>query len=109
MSRRFLLAFLAGTLLLTACARPAYRRVSLTAPVAATAPPTTPAGPPALRVAVAAILSPQSTLHLYDRLAGHLADRLERPVELVQRATYAETNELIRTGQVARAAGAVRG
>ncbi|MGC9082175.1 MAG: phosphate/phosphite/phosphonate ABC transporter substrate-binding protein [Anaerolineae bacterium] len=100
MSRKFLLALLVGILLLSACARPAYRRVSLTAPEAATTLPTAPPGSPALRVAVAAILSPQSTLPLYDRLAEYLADRLDRPVELVQRATYAETNELLRTGQV---------
>lgn len=55
--------------------------------------------PPPLRVA-AAILSPQSTLHTSDRLAEYLSEELGRPVELVQQATYAETNELIRTGQV---------
>lgn len=53
-----------------------------------------------MRVAVAAILSPQSTIHTYDRLAEYLSAALDRPVELVQRATYAETNELIRTRQV---------
>jgi uncharacterized lipoprotein YajG len=58
MSRKFLLALLVGILLLSACARPAYRRVSLTAPEAATTLPTAPPGSPALRVAVAAILSP---------------------------------------------------
>lgn len=94
------LFLLAGVLLLTACARPAYRQVSLrTAEPSPTAAPTL-AGPPPLRVAVAAILSPQSTLHIYDRLAEYLSEELNRPVELVQRATYAETNELIRTRQV---------
>lgn len=89
-----------AVLLLTACARPAYRQVSLQAVGPSPTPFLAHTGSPPLRVAVAAILSPQSTLHTYDRLAAYLADRLGRPVELVQRATYAETNELIRTRQV---------
>lgn len=91
---------LAGVLLLTACARPAYRQVSLKAAEPSPTSPPPPSGPPPLRVAVAAILSPQSTLHTYDRLAEYLSEQLGRPVELVQRATYAETNELVRTRQV---------
>ncbi len=95
-----ILVFLAGILLLTACAQPAYRQVSLKAAEPSPTSPPPPSGPPPLRVAVAAILSPQSTLHTYDRLAEYLSEQLGRPVELVQRATYAETNELIRTRQV---------
>ena len=53
-----------------------------------------------LRVAVAAILSPQSTSAGYDPLVAYLTDRLGQPVQLVQRATYAEINELVRTRQV---------
>jgi len=55
---------------------------------------------PPLRMAVAAILSPQTTTHDYGRLVAYLEHRLDRPVELIQRGTYAETNELIRTRQV---------
>jgi len=48
-----------------------------------------------LRVAVAAIISPQGTVDSYQGLADYLADQLDRPVELVQRRTYAEVNDLV--------------
>ncbi len=53
-----------------------------------------------LRVAIAAVLSPRGTVESYDPLLSYLQDRLNRPVELVQSATYAETNELIEAGAV---------
>ncbi|GAB4563319.1 MAG: phosphate/phosphite/phosphonate ABC transporter substrate-binding protein [Anaerolineae bacterium] len=53
-----------------------------------------------LRMAVAAIISPQGTVTSYQPLQELLAQRFGRPVELVQRRTYAETNELIRRGEV---------
>ncbi len=52
-----------------------------------------------LRVAVAAVISPRATFDIYSPLLDYLAARLDRPVELLQRPTYAEINELIRTGQ----------
>lgn len=52
-----------------------------------------------LRVAVAAVLSPQATFETYEPFLDTLSRRLNRPVELLQRPTYAEINELIRTGQ----------
>jgi phosphonate transport system substrate-binding protein len=53
-----------------------------------------------LRVSVAAVISPRSTVESYQPLLSYLSDRLGRPVELVQRRTYAETNTLIEQGQV---------
>lgn len=53
-----------------------------------------------LRVAVAAIISPQGTVDSYTPLLNYLSQKLERPVQLVQRRTYAEVNELIKTGDV---------
>ena len=53
-----------------------------------------------LRVAVAAVISPQGTVESYDVLLAYLSDRLGRPVELIQRRTYAEVNELLRTGEI---------
>lgn len=88
-------------LLAVACSAPGpYKRVSLKPTANAT--PITPAAPDeeALRVAVAAILSPRTTTADYDRLIAYMTNHLGRPVQLVQRATYAETNELIRTRQV---------
>lgn len=57
------------------------------------------AGKLPLRVAVAAVLSPKATFDIYAPMLDYLSQHLDRPVELLQRSTYAEINELIRTGQ----------
>ncbi len=48
-----------------------------------------------MRLAVGAMLSPQGNIDSYRELAAYLGEKLGRPVEIVQRRTYAETNELI--------------
>lgn len=53
-----------------------------------------------LRVAVAAVLSPEANIASYTELAQYLGDRLDKPVELVQRRTYAEVNDLVARGAV---------
>jgi len=53
-----------------------------------------------LRVAVASIISPQGTVDSYAELLDYLETRLGRPVELVQRRTYDEVNDLIASGEV---------
>ncbi len=53
-----------------------------------------------LRVAVAAMISPQGTLASYEPLLAYLSQRLGRPIQLVQRRTYAEVNDLIRRREV---------
>jgi phosphonate transport system substrate-binding protein len=53
-----------------------------------------------LRVAVAAILSPQGNIESYGALADYLAAKLGRPVEIVQRRTYQEVNDLLEQGAV---------
>lgn len=53
-----------------------------------------------LRVSVAAVISPQGTLESYQPLLDYLSQQLDRPVELVQRQTYAETNTLIEENAV---------
>jgi phosphonate transport system substrate-binding protein len=53
-----------------------------------------------LRMAVGAILSPQGTVESYDELAEYLSEHIDRPVEIVQRKTYAEINQLIDEGKV---------
>ncbi|MFN7210249.1 MAG: PhnD/SsuA/transferrin family substrate-binding protein, partial [Aggregatilineales bacterium] len=53
-----------------------------------------------LRVSVAAVISPRGTAQSYQPLLDYLSAKLERPVELVQRRTYAETNALIEAGYV---------
>ncbi len=56
-----------------------------------------------LRVAIAAIISPQGTAESYTPLLDYLGTRLSRPIELVQRRTYTEVNDLIEQGEVALA------
>ncbi|MBZ0315713.1 MAG: phosphate/phosphite/phosphonate ABC transporter substrate-binding protein [Anaerolineae bacterium] len=53
-----------------------------------------------LRVSVAAVISPQGTAESYQPLIEYLSSKLNRPVELVQRRTYAETNQLLQAGKV---------
>ncbi len=53
-----------------------------------------------LRVAVASVVSPQGTVESYAPLLDYLGQKLERPVELVQRRTYLEVNDLIEQGGV---------
>jgi len=52
-----------------------------------------------LRVAVAAVLSPEAIFDIYGPALDVLSQALDRPVEMLQRSTYAEINDLIRTGQ----------
>lgn len=53
-----------------------------------------------LRIAVGAIISPQGTADSYAPLLDYLERKLNRPVELVQRRTYAEINDLVKSGYV---------
>ncbi|HSH13860.1 MAG TPA: phosphate/phosphite/phosphonate ABC transporter substrate-binding protein [Desulfurivibrionaceae bacterium] len=53
-----------------------------------------------LRVAVAAILSPEGTVTSYNALLAHLGKLLDVPVQMVQRRTYQEINELIADGSI---------
>lgn len=53
-----------------------------------------------LRVAVAAILSPEGNIESYGALADYLSLRLDRPVQIVQRRTYQEINDLLESGDV---------
>lgn len=53
-----------------------------------------------LRVAVAAILSPEGNIDSYGEFADFVANELGRPVELIQRRTYEEINALLASGEV---------
>lgn len=53
-----------------------------------------------LRVAVSAVISPQGTVESYAPLLEYIEATLGRPVELVQRSTYAEVNDLVEMGEV---------
>lgn len=98
-------AFLVG-LLFAALAHPAapFRRLLLDAiavrgtvskPAALGAPVAEKQGAQPLRVAIAAMISPERTYSAYGALFSELGRRLGRPVELVQRHSYAEVNDLL--------------
>lgn len=53
-----------------------------------------------LRVAVASVVSPKGTVQSYELLLTYLEKQFNRPVELIQRRTYMETNDLIAAGKV---------
>jgi phosphonate transport system substrate-binding protein len=55
---------------------------------------------PPLRVAIAAVISPQGALESYSPLLDYLETKLGRPVERIQGSTYAETNEVLQSGLV---------
>lgn len=71
----------------------------------------TPGSPPSasvpaanvVRMAVGSMLTPVATADLYGELAEYLAQRLGRPVEMVQGKTYAEVNDLVKSKEVALA------
>jgi phosphonate transport system substrate-binding protein len=56
-----------------------------------------------MRMAVAPVFSPLPTFTLYQQLADYMGEKLGRPVELVQGKTYAEINDLVKSGDVALA------
>ncbi|UCH87023.1 MAG: phosphate/phosphite/phosphonate ABC transporter substrate-binding protein [Dehalococcoidia bacterium] len=89
---------IAAVALLTACGgdRPQvdFSRQEPAAAEEAASPPSS----GALRMAVAPILSPVATSHRYEQLADYLAARLGERVELIQGKTYAEINDLVKSG-----------
>lgn len=52
-----------------------------------------------LRIALAPVISPERTLVTYRRLVDYLSRRIGRDAIVLQRGTYGETNELVRTGR----------
>jgi phosphonate transport system substrate-binding protein len=89
--------FLLAGILIAGCARPPEAPVDLNRlyPLASPASDVIP-----LRVAVAAVISPQGTVESYSGLIEYMGQRLDRPVEMVQRANYEEINQLIQNGEV---------
>ena len=52
-----------------------------------------------LRIAIAGVMSPSRTLNAYERLVAYMQSRLGMQVTIDQRSSYAEVNDLVRTGQ----------
>ena len=94
-----LVILIAGALLATSCGHRAnlpYVDLAQRQPLPAVAK----AEVVPLRVAVAGVISPKGTVESYTPLLNYLSRKLDRPVELVQRRTYAEVNDLIERGDV---------
>jgi phosphonate transport system substrate-binding protein len=53
-----------------------------------------------LRIAVAAMISPEETLGAYQALMDYIAAKLHRPVEIKQRRTYQEVNDMLGAGKL---------
>ena len=53
-----------------------------------------------LRIAIAAMISPEETINVYQELMDYIAARLGRPVEMKQRRTYQEVNDMLGTGKL---------
>jgi phosphonate transport system substrate-binding protein len=55
---------------------------------------------PSLRVAVGAMISPKETFVYYRQLIEYIGKKMGRPVDLVQRKTYEEINQLLGRGEI---------
>lgn len=53
-----------------------------------------------LRVAIAAMTSPERTAQAYTRLMQRIGEKLGRPIEITQRKTYAEANTMVEKQEV---------
>ena len=63
-------------------------------------PDTSHPGPDALKVAVAAMVSPKESFVYYRELLEFLGKKLNRKIHLVQRKTYREINQLLGSGSI---------
>ena len=77
-----------------------YRHVDFSSKMAVEQPDNSSTEPEALRVAVAAMVSPKETIVYYREMIDFIGRRLGRPIQLIQRKTYGEINELFLKGQV---------
>lgn len=64
-----------------------------------TDPAATPAaGPKPLRLAISSVLSPKDSIVYYRQIANYISNKLDRPVVLIQRQSYAEVGVLLAKG-----------
>lgn len=55
---------------------------------------------PTLKVAVAAMVSPKETFVYYRELLNYIGDRVQHNIQLIQRKTYNEINDMLREGRI---------
>lgn len=53
-----------------------------------------------LQVAISAMISPKETFSLYQNLLRYISKKLGRPIELKQRKTYGEINDLLKSNKL---------
>lgn len=53
-----------------------------------------------IKIAVSAMISPKETLSVYGDILNYIGEKMGKKVELVQRKTYAEVNELVKNKEV---------
>ncbi len=53
-----------------------------------------------LRIAISAVISPKETFILYQDLLGYISEKLGVKVDLIQRQTYVEVNDLVRDNEL---------
>jgi phosphonate transport system substrate-binding protein len=97
----FLLLVMTALIVSLGCGQaPEYKKIDLTNREAEASAPMS--GPPAatIRVAIAGVISPIETLKIYEQLVSYIGQELHQSVELVQRSTYAEINDLIKSRYV---------
>ena len=83
-------------ILFVSCSKDAeYKQIDFTKKMDAYSPVDKKNDRPTLRVAVAAMISPKETAIYYQELIDYLAAKIDHDVELIQRKTYLEVNELL--------------
>jgi len=53
-----------------------------------------------LRIAIAAVISPKESFILYKELLDYISEEIGMPIQLVQRETYAEVNNMVRDNEL---------
>ena len=87
-------------LLFSCSGDPGYKPVDFSNTVSVAQPENQLSENTGLRVAVAAMISPKETFVFYKQLLDFVGERLGYSVQLIQRKTYGEINELFSKGQI---------
>jgi len=54
----------------------------------------------AIKVAISSVISPKESIYYYEGLIQYISSKLGQPVQIVQRRTYKEINDLIKNGEI---------
>ena len=96
-----LLVLSMGVLLTFGCSnKPEYAKIDLSNRQPVTTNAATESSATVLRIAIAGVISPTETLKYYSQLVSYIGQELHQPVDIVQRNTYAEINDLVRSRYV---------